>query len=365
LDQSSAPAKGIQPIRNFARFFRRYNVGLSLLVAAIPILIGVWNLVPLYTNTKNFLTLVTSVGSYLLVGFIFSKRVAIGRLYFPGGGRARTAYTRDVLKSRWFSSLPLIFTVLSISFFYLYFALVNFSIEIVAYHEVFSSKSDSRNVSVCDAQSLLPGQRAVVMAEFLAFGKKSDIKVYCYQSSFGIEYDIIFPDQGVVQSILDQTPAPSVPLSFATSLFFMGAFLLATSAFILMGLKEYIQEELGLKDEDMISSPLRTTLRRRFPLEGVPGLYGIAEFSPEDSTLTPRIEGPFCTWHDLQPKPKDFDDQGKAQRWIHIVKRGDRNVEEECNLRVELSEVELSALLEDGAGRVITAQSRSPDKTGA
>lgn len=365
MDQSSAPAQGAQPIRNFARFFRRYNVGLSLLVAAIPILIGVWKLVPLYANTKNFLTLVTSVGSYLLVGFIFSKRVAIGRLYFPGGGSARTAYSRDVLKSRWFSALPIIFTVLSISFFYFYFTLINLSIETVVYNEVLTSKSDSRNVSVCQAQSLLPGQDAVVMTEFLAFGKKSDIKVYCYRTNFGYEHEVIFPDQDIVQSILDQTPSPSVPFSFLTSLFFMGAFLFATSAFILMGLKEYIQEELGLKDEQMISFPLKTTRRRKFPLEGVPGLYGVAEFSSEDSTLTPQIEGPFCTWHDLQPKPKDFDNQGKAQRWIHIVKRGDRNVEEECKLRVELSEVELTTLLEDGARRVIAAQSRSPEKTGA
>jgi hypothetical protein len=197
------------------------------------------------------------------------------------------------------------------------------------------------------------------MAEFQAFGKKDNVKVYCYRSNFGNEYEVIFPDQGVVQSILDQTPSPSVPFSFITSLFFMGAFLFATSSFILMGLKEYIQEELRLKDEEMIRSPLRTTLRRKFPLEGVPGLYGIAEFSPEDSTLIPQIEGPFCTWHNLQPKPKDFDDQGKAQRWIHIVRRGDRNVEEECNLRVELSEVELTTLLEDGARRVIATQSRS------
>ena len=183
MDQSSAPAQGAQPIRNFARFFRRYNVGLSLLVAAIPILIGVWKLVPLYANTKNFLTLVTSVGSYLLVGFIFSKRVAIGRLYFPGGGSARTAYSRDVLKSRWFSALPMIFTVLSISFFYFYFTLINFSIETVVYNEVVSN-SDSRNVSVCQAQSLSPGQDTVVMTEFLAFGKKANIKVYCYRTNF-------------------------------------------------------------------------------------------------------------------------------------------------------------------------------------
>jgi hypothetical protein len=292
LDQSSVSAQSAQPIRKFARFFRGYNVGLSLLVAAIPVLIGVWNLVPLYANTKNFLTLVTSVGSYLLVGFIFSKRVAIGRIYFPGGGRARTAYSRDVLKSRWFSSLPIMLTILSIGFFYLYFVIINVSIESVAYEyavdQVLSSKDDSQKINVCDTPSLSPGQQSIVLAEFLVFGKKTNLKIYCERAYFVVPnevrntiiYQIIFPDQGVVQAILDQTPSPSVPLSLITSLFFMGAFLFATSAFILMGLKEYIQEELGLRDENMIISPLRPTRRRRFSLEKVPGLYGIVEFIP-------------------------------------------------------------------------------------
>jgi len=114
----------------------------------------------------------------------------------------------------------------------------------------------------------------------------------------------------------------------------------------------------------MIGSPFKRTLRQKFDLEGVPGLYGIVEFSPEDSTLPPQIDGPFCIWHDLQPKPKDFDDRGRPQEWIHISRKNDRNVEEPCNLRSDLTEGKLATLLQDGAKRVIAAQPPSPGNNG-
>jgi hypothetical protein len=54
-----------------------------------------------------------------------------------------------------------------------------------------------------------------------------------------------------------------------------------------MGLREYVQEELKLKDENMIRSPVKATRRQRFYLNGAPGLYGIVEFSPDDVSLAP------------------------------------------------------------------------------
>jgi hypothetical protein len=131
-----------------------------------------------------------------------------------------------------------------------------------------------------------------------------------------------------------------------------------------MGLKEYIQEELNLRDRDLIRSAVRPTITRRFYLEGAPGLYGNVEFSPEDSTLNPQVTGPFCIWHDRRPTPKGFDDHGGAQGWIHISKQDNKIVQEPCNLAIQLSQREVTKLLWDGAEQVIKHSSRSRETTG-
>jgi hypothetical protein len=175
MDRPSIPKPDGQPIRRFARFFKAYNVGLSLVVAAVPILISVWDAVPLYANTKNYLALVTSVASYLLVGFIFSQRAAIGRLYFPAWTGA--AYSRDFRVGRLFGKVPLLLLAVSVLSFYFYFPLLNRSIERIAYEYTFDKASS--NTTICEAQSLSPGQRRVVPAEFVAFGVSASVTVYC------------------------------------------------------------------------------------------------------------------------------------------------------------------------------------------
>ena len=359
-----------QPIRKFARFFKAYNVGLSLLLAAIPVFIGLWDVVPFYANNKNQLTLVTSVGSYLLVGFIFSQRINIARLYFPRGGKAQAVLSSDLRKSKWFGRLPLALAALSVICFSLYFGTINNSIEVIAYENAVykpASGDISKNSSVCESLSLAPEARVVVPAEFVAFGMRADVMIHCNARSANViemgrkpggDYTVALPDQAIVSSILKNAPSPSIPYSFLTSVFFLGAFLFATSAFILMGLREYIQEDLGLKDEDLIYYPVGSTVEKRFDIEGAPGLYGIVEFSPADLTLAPRVEGPYCTWHSLKPTPESFDDKGTVTRWNHVSEKDGKTVVVICPLMTPLSESELQMRLENGAKQV-TARLRT------
>jgi hypothetical protein len=88
-------------------------------------------------------------------------------------------------------------------------------------------------------------------AEFVVFGESANLTVYCGRPAASkqypnptMNYESGFPDQDVVHAILNNSPSPSIPYSFMISLFFLVSFLSATSTFILMGLREYIQEEL-------------------------------------------------------------------------------------------------------------------------
>jgi hypothetical protein len=120
-----------------------------------------------------------------------------------------------------------------------------------------------------------------------------------------------------------------------------------------MGLKEYLQDELGLKDKDLVSMGMNVIMR--FSLE-VPGLYGEVEFSRVDPTLTPRVSGPFCTWHDRKPTPRRFNEEGKTLGWMHISMRDGRRVEELCPLATQLSERELEVHLHNAAEKVMARE---------
>jgi len=263
-----------QPIQRFARFFRGYNVGLSLVVAAVPVLIGVWNLVPLYQNVKNPLTLITSVASYLIVGFIFSQRVAIGKLYFMTGGANPISSEHELNTRRIFGLLPLICLLLFVISFSLYISSVNSSISAIVYDFTTirgeskppkpegnppSNVTVSNRTPICDSTGIAPGESALVAGEFSAFGKDAPVTIRCNRLTqqengrFPYEYSIILANQDIVDAILSQAPSAYIPHSFGMQITFLLAFLFATSAFILMGLKEYIQELLKLRDEDMIA----------------------------------------------------------------------------------------------------------------
>jgi hypothetical protein len=357
---TSRTARDIQPITKFARAFKHYNVGLSLIVATVPVVVGIWDVIPLYANTKNFLTLVTSVGSYLLVGFLFSRRTEIARLYFPARGKTRAAYSKDVRLSQLFGFIPIGLLVLTLAFFYLYNFTLNQSIENIAYKYAVkpgASTDGQLPPQVCDELALKVGESKAVVGELVAFAGGSRVKIYCElrgreNKSPVQDFSVSFPDESVVKKILALAPSTSVPYSILMSIWFLAAFLCATSAFILMGLREYIQEELGLNDEDLIT-PVRATVERRFPLDGVPTLFGKVEFSPVDPGLTPIIRGPFCIWHEATPKPREADAQGRVTKWVHTFKVNDKLQELECPLQAQLSETELEKRLDQGANQLV------------
>ena len=57
MDQSSLAERKDQPIRRFARFFKAYGLGLSLVIAAVPPIMAWWDLVPMFESTEGALTI--------------------------------------------------------------------------------------------------------------------------------------------------------------------------------------------------------------------------------------------------------------------------------------------------------------------
>jgi hypothetical protein len=264
--------------------------------------------------------------------------------------------------SKAFKGCPLLLLLLSAFCFYVYLPIVNSSIEWAAYEHVSPAVSGER---VCEAQSLSPGQQRSITAEFSAFGKSANVTINCWSGQYDqggkkrevpiTGSSVRFSDPEIVQAILSHTPAPSIPYAFWQSAFFLIAFLSAAAAFILMGLKEYIQEELGLEDKNLIYDSMGASVVKRFHLD-VPGLYGEVAFNSADLTLPPQVSGPFCIWHSRTPTPKGFDEEGKTLGWMHVSVQDDKRVEEACLLSTPLGQRELELSLENGAKDLIDRQ---------
>jgi len=123
MENSHNIRKNNQPLEKFIKFFKSYGIGISLVISAFPLTTPLWHLFPMFEGVKPLLTIIATVGSILLVCFIFMQRHAIGRLFFPGlqAGSLRVAHASELRLARLFKWLPaalLIFAVISlISYF--------------------------------------------------------------------------------------------------------------------------------------------------------------------------------------------------------------------------------------------------------
>jgi len=93
-----------------------------------------------------------------------------------------------------------------------------------------------------------------------------------------------------------------------------------------MGLRDFLQVELGIPDKELLGIVL--TERIRFHVDDMPGIYGYIEHSNAEPELPPIISAAFCIWHDLTPIPANLDaNSGAVVAWKHksLTQSGNQN----------------------------------------
>jgi hypothetical protein len=188
----------IQPeplrIEGFARFFKRYISVSSVVTASLPIPIAAAKLIPVYDVQQKFLGTYTSLFCFLLLAFVFYSRHNIARWMF---GRQLNLGTSRM--GGFFSVFPLVLIAVSACLVYGYHLQLEASIA-----EVQSS-------------ALLRGETS-------------------YSAS----------------KILADTDMLEVARSTTLAAMYIGMFMTAELAFILMALREYLQDLLHLSEESLI-----------------------------------------------------------------------------------------------------------------
>lgn len=184
-------------IRAFASFFKNYMGVSAMVTAGLPIPITALNAIPSFSMQTNTQAVYTSMFCFLALAYIFYRRHALARSMFPNPDSEQDAKRRFRFS---INSLPIILIGLSLAFIFLY----HFTVETVV-GKVHGLPEIAREMT-------MPQRRTFILENTLLTGGTSVILYFLY----------------------------------------LGIFITAEAAFILMAIKEYIQDTLKLSDRDII-----------------------------------------------------------------------------------------------------------------
>ena len=188
-------------IGGFARYFKGYMAASAVVTAALPVPVAAFRLVPAYAEQRAFLGVYTSLFAFLVLAFLFYSRHWIARDMFamvePGVYRTRAM-------AAWF---PLVLVCCSLA-------------AVFCYHAMLGSSIRDRSALFSAVQINVPPQK-----------------------------------------ILTETAASDIPRAALLIVLYLAIFLFAEAAFVVMALREYMQDILGISDRDLVGPPAQSQAR--------------------------------------------------------------------------------------------------------
>jgi hypothetical protein len=223
-------------LKAFARFFKGYMSISSLVVAALPIPITAFKVIPVFQQQMGIFSVYTSMFCFLLLGYIFYIRHSLAPFLFPKyfeksgkihSGTFRIANWDLAYKVNSYGKNVIVFFMPLLLIMASFYCVLN-------YHEQLDTTISSIKNDVLKSTS--SNNKDFCIAVFGKARPDVDIKV--------INFDFIlknFQTSGY--------PKDAKSLMF----YYLGIFLFAEAAFIFMAIKEYLQDVLGLNEMTLIN----------------------------------------------------------------------------------------------------------------
>lgn len=195
MSEAAAAVQG-EPrrVKAFVQFFKQYMSVSSVIAASLPIPVTALQFIPTYAAQTKFLSVYASLSCFLLLGFIFYSRHTLARWMF-----------RPVTKRR--SKFGAFMHLLPLGL------MVACGCLIGAYHW------------------LLQNSIQEAMADWVRRGVPI----------------------GSTEKVLQMTDYMDIPGALGLVACYLGIFVAAEAAFVLMAIKEYLQDLLGLTDRELIA----------------------------------------------------------------------------------------------------------------
>jgi hypothetical protein len=273
----------------------------SLLVAALPIPVTAFSLIQTYKAQAKPLSVYTSLFCFLILGFIFFGRHALGRVWLHSGQGVSVTSSFNLMGMLGFyvGMLPLVLILGSIAMVFYYQSLLSDSLTVAKAQAVARVQggqwaaaylydmdhAGNRSEEVGLARQFL-GQRdvllfslenhdydsakSIVEREALGKGQVAAVSNHVVKS---LNSDEASTDSSsvpraprgpnflnsfagtlsptAITNVLD-SPLESIPWSMLLMAYYLGIFAFAEGAFVLMALKEYLFDLLHVSDEVLI-----------------------------------------------------------------------------------------------------------------
>jgi hypothetical protein len=145
-------------VKGFATFFKSYMSVWTIVIAALPIPVGAFKLIPCFEAQRGYLSIYTSMFCFLSLGFIFFQRHVLGYYMFRSTGkwvglslrRLSPGETMAAMTRAFVNWLPLLCICLSVY-------------AVFRYQEVFTAA-----VVIAQAEATAEQQRGALPSAFLA-----------------------------------------------------------------------------------------------------------------------------------------------------------------------------------------------------
>ncbi len=214
-------------VKNFARFFKNYMSVSAIVAAALPIPVTAFKLIPTYKAHTSLLSTYTSLFCFLLLGFIFYSRHQLARLMFP---RFFSFYSPDVdLTVRGMRELMRFFVAILPGLL-----IISSLICVYLYHSVLD-----RSVGGFLNKPVLMSSQPLDVTSHREYASPTPTPAPTPKPKTSVD-------------ILDSVESWELPESGLLVLLYLGIFLFAESAFIIMAIKEYLQDLVKLSEIDLI-----------------------------------------------------------------------------------------------------------------
>jgi hypothetical protein len=233
MTMEAAPTEPAR-IHAFARFFKSYMSVWAVVTAALPIPATLAGFIPTYGAHTKLVSAYTSLFCFLVLALIFYSRHVLARYFFPSvivvpgsGSRARP----------FVNALPAVLIALCVVSAAAYLILLTQSV------------SDVLRMRSAVAQASAQAKAF----ERLNAGEES-ITVDAMRELYDRELASLGgPDTRSTSEVLADTDLTGVPHGALLVVLYLFVFVFAEGAFILMALREYLQDVLGVTDKQIIN----------------------------------------------------------------------------------------------------------------
>lgn len=234
-------------VRSFALFFKNYMSISTLVVAALPVPVTSLGFIPTFAAQTKLFSVYTSLFCFLLLGFIFYLRHSLARKMFrefdveekPHQSRFVGLVRKYLRRSQtWFvNTLPLLFITCSLILVFQYNDVLQREVNTVRdFNAAVRQYGETRVVKTGNG-------KFIVLYEGPTTTQPAPLSAYIEE-----KYPVTF------KGILTNTDLNDIPFGSRLLLIYVGIFLTAEAAFVLMAIKEYLQDLLGLTDVNLIGA---------------------------------------------------------------------------------------------------------------